>query len=312
MSRQDTPHAKRAAYFGTAGVSLSERRERASFTPPPPVPARVFLAELEHARSCTTSTLIHLDQAEALGVPAPATTPSILSAYAALRPEEPLVTTFQTGVEYWYVVEGEGTSTQDGHTIEWRAGDLFFLPGARPVEHRSAGSALLYVLTDQPLARFLRLGAAVAGAFEPVHYLGEDLRHHQQETYAGTGDSGVIHFGADGTFVYTSVLPTWKWMKPGEHQSPHRHAAVAVQLFLTEGSCWSEVDGRRVDWQAGAVAVSPAGSLHSHHNGGREIGAYLVAQDFPLYKYLRSYWHEEPETDVRLCDWLGQQAPPSA
>ncbi|PZO53205.1 MAG: hypothetical protein DCF15_12985, partial [Phormidesmis priestleyi] len=66
---------------------------------------------------------------------------------------------------------------------------------------------------------------------------------------------------------------------------------------------YSIIDGDRVLWQDFTVAVSPAGSLHSHHNEGDDLGIYLVAQDFSLHRYLRTYWYEEPESQTYRHDW---------
>jgi hypothetical protein len=159
------------------------------------------------------------------------------------------------------------------------------------------------VLTDQPLAEFLELQPARSNE-QPLHYSGRDIQDAQDHEYRETGKSGVVHFGLDDYIVHSSFVPSWKWLRPGERQVSHRHAAVAVQMFVSGDNCFSVVGDQRVNWQKYAVAITPPGCLHSHHNEGDAIGVYLVAQDLPLYRYLRTYWHEEPATGVCLQDWL--------
>ena len=46
----------------------------------------------------------------------------------------------------------------------------------------------------------------------------------------------------------------------------HRHSWDA-QLFIVEGSGWSEIDGKRYDWKAGdAVQIPPKMTRHEHFN----------------------------------------------
>jgi quercetin dioxygenase-like cupin family protein len=49
--------------------------------------------------------------------------------------------------------------------------------------------------------------------------------------------------------------------------SSHKHAHTEAMLYVLEGSGYSEVDGRRYDWQAGdAVHVPPKMTVHEHFN----------------------------------------------
>jgi quercetin dioxygenase-like cupin family protein len=300
---------QRALLLGASGVSLTKRSDNRSkkIAPPPPVPTWVFEQERLQAFSPSTPTsLIPLDLSDRLRVGSPATTPSMLACYIRVRCKEQLTTHFFAGLEFYYVIHGEGRTSWEGEEICWKSGDLFFLPGGHNVLHTSnSDDCLLYVLNDEPLATFLKLQCSSRenDLFEAVHYLSEDLNAAQAEILRETQESGVIHFGIDDHVVHTSFFPTWKWIVPGEQQIPHRHAAAAVQLFLGGSNSYSMIDGQRVDWQDYTVAISPPGSLHSHHNDGKDLGIYLVTQDFPLHKYLRTYWYEEPDSKIHLYDW---------
>lgn len=298
---------QRALLIGAPGVSLTKRQKLKKIAPPPPVPTWVFEAERSRAFAPDTPTsLIPLDLSAVLQTPGPATTPSLLACYLRVRSQETLKTQFQAGIEFYYVIQGRGRTCWQNEEIVWKSGDLFFLAGGQQVQHHAENEdCLLYVLNDEPLATFLYLQAMAPErrSFDAVHYLAEDVYAAQAEILQETQQSGVLHFGVDDRVVYSSFFPAWKWIIPGEQQTPHRHASVAIQLFVGHSKSHSLINGQRVDWQDGAVAVSPAGSLHSHHNDGDNLGIYLVTQDFPLHKYLRTYWYEEPDSNVYLRDW---------
>lgn len=300
---------QRALLIGASGVSLTKRHHKLKkIAPPPPVPTWVFEKERSQAFSPDTPTsLIPLDISDLLCINSPATTPSILACYLRVHRQEQLTTHFRAGIEFYYVIHGEGRTSWGEEEISWKSGDLFFLSGGYEVLHSAGNSdCLLYVISDEPLATFLNLQAASREEhqFDAVHYLAKDLRTSQEEILRETQESGVIHFGIDDRVIHTSFFPTWKWIVPGEQQIPHRHAAAAVQLFISGSKSYSTIDGQRVDWKDGTVTISPPGSLHSHHNDGEDLGIYLVTQDFPLHKYLRTYWYEEPDSNIYLRDWL--------
>ena len=56
-------------------------------------------------------------------------------------------------------------------------------------------------------------------------------------------------------------------LDPGATTTPHRHSWDA-QLFIVEGSGWSEIDGRRYDWKTWDAIHIPAWSWHRHGNEG--------------------------------------------
>jgi quercetin dioxygenase-like cupin family protein len=293
-----------ATLISAAGVSLVQRRRRPR-RPQPPVQPWVFREERQLAfASDAASGLVLLDRSRELDLPGPGTTPSLLAAYLVIRSGEEVRSRFQGGLEFYFVIHGQGTSGWEGGCVSWQEGDVFYLPGGKDVAHQAMSDSRLYVLSDQPLARFLGLGPQ-GSTDQPLHYSGRDIRNAQALEYQTTGKSGVLHFGCDTHIVHSSFLPVWKWLRPGEHQVSHRHVAVAVQLFVTGHNSTSTIGDQRVRWEDFTVCVTPAGWLHAHQNEGDDVAVYLVAQDLPLYRYLRTYWHEEPDTGILLQDWLG-------
>ncbi|WP_231596756.1 cupin domain-containing protein [Synechococcus sp. CBW1004] len=296
-----------ATLISLTGVSLVKRQQRQR-RPQPRIEPWVFRAERELAFSPDAPTgLVLLDRSQQLRLAGPGTTPSLLAGYVVVRARQQLRTRFRGGREFYFVIHGEGQTVCGDQSVSWQTGDAFYWPGGHELSHHASSDSRLYVLTDQPLADFLGL-QSMQLVDQPLHYKAADIREAQDRDYRQTGKSGVVHFGLDDRIVYSSFVPCWKWLKPGEAQLSHRHAAVAVQLFVSGRNCYSVIDDQRVQWEDYTVAITPPGSLHCHGNEGDDVGVYLVAQDLPLYRYLRTYWHEEPETDVCLQDWRQPEA----
>ncbi len=52
------------------------------------------------------------------------------------------------------------------------------------------------------------------------------------------------------------------------HSGSHRHSHTEAMLYVLEGQGYSEIDGKRYDWEAGdAVHVPPRQTVHEHFNG---------------------------------------------
>lgn len=297
--------SQRASLISQAGVSLVER-ERLQKLPrrkKPKVEPWVFQAERQRAFDPSTpSGLVLLDRSAQLELEGPGTTPTLLAAYMVVRVGERITTNFKGGRQFYFVIHGSGTSACSSEVVRWAESDAFYLPGGHRAEHKAESDSLLYVISDEPLARFLEF-EPVKSKEKPLHYASADILKEQKEELKITGKSGVVHFGRNDQIVYSSFLPAWKWLVPGEHQKPHRHAAVAIQLFIASSKSYSFIGDKKIEWQDFTVAVTPAGELHSHHNEGDDIAVYLVSQDFPLYRYMRTYWHEEPISEVFTHDW---------
>ncbi|MCS5697930.1 cupin domain-containing protein [Cyanobium sp. FGCU-52] len=294
-----------ATLISRGGVSLVERQglQQKPRKGKPKVEPWVFHAERKRAFDPETpSGLVLLDRSEQLQMQGPGTTPTLLAAYIVVHAGETLTTQFQGGREFYFVIRGHGTSSGKGERLAWSAGDAFYLPAGNAAAHRAESDSVIYVVSDEPLARFLGLQARPSSE-QPLHYGGNAIRATQASTLNLTGTSGVVHFGRDAEVLYSSFVPAWKWLVPDEHQSPHRHAAVAVQLFVAGSKAYSIIGDQRIEWQDFTVTVTPAGKLHSHHNEGEDVAIYLVTQDFPLYRHLRTYWHEEPASGVCFQDW---------
>jgi len=263
------------------------------------VPSVTFLEERDRAFDPRTGTgLITMDLSEALETPFPATTPLLLSRYARIRAGESLDVAVRASAQLYCVLEGSGSTTVDGETSHWKAGDVLALPGGTPAHHRAAEDAVSWLVTDEPALAFLDLDPVGSDrtAMRPVHYHAEDLaaeleavyRHPDADRFPGYAVV-LSHTGLEHTRnIHPTMTLALNSLPAGRSQRAHVHSAVALTLCLQGEGCYSMVDGERKDWSRHAVMVTPPGAVHSHHNEGDGRMESLVVQDGGLHYHART------------------------
>ena len=257
----------------------------------PDVPPHVFLAERDRAFDPATGTaFVDLDLSAALKTAYPATTPLLLARYARVEAGRTLSLSARTSGEAWYVIAGRGRVAKGADALAWAEGDVFCLPGSDAATELAADvDSVLLVTTDEPLLAWN--GAAVpehgSATMQAVLYPAAVSRGEFARVIARTPTEKVtgrvVLFTGPGQQATKSVTPTitlaLNGLAPGGDQPPHRHNSVALTLALEGEDVYSEIDGRRVDWQRHAVLVTPPRALHSHHNRGDAAMLSLVVQD---------------------------------
>jgi gentisate 1,2-dioxygenase len=286
-----TPYAARARYFDSGNAFALKY---------PKVPSHQFVAERDRAFDAATGTaLIPLDLSAELGLDYPATTPLILTAYARIAAGERLATRFKGSGELYYVMRGQGRTTNRGDTIAWGPGDIFCLPGGAETVHiAGAGDCLLWAISNEPALAFENLEPPAAGkaVTSAVHYpapeIDSQLKRVAQKLDGQKIAGLALIFSSEEQAWRRNVLPTMtlalNQLPPGEYQRPHTHNAVAVTLCIQGENTYSMIDGRRIEWKADAVMVTPPGEVHSHHNDGDQWMSCLIVQDGGLHYYCRT------------------------
>ena len=292
---------ERALYFNTGNafdVKLPE------------VPDTSFTDEPARALHSSTATgLIACDRSRELGTPYPATTPLVLARYARIRAGESLVTQFEASGVMLYVMQGSGRTRCGDEDIAWSTGDVFVMPGGvRQVHHANLEkaaetaaadqAAVLWIVTNEPQLSFehLRGPAAGQGPTDAVHFPADEITRQIDLLYdVGRGSDiagSALIFSSTKQEAIRNVMPTltvaMNSLPPGVSQRAHKHNSVAVSLVIQGDGCHSVVDGRRKDWSAWATTVTPATSVHSHHNEGGQRAMFLIVQDGGLYYYTRA------------------------
>jgi gentisate 1,2-dioxygenase len=286
-----TPYARRARY------RISENPFTFEW---PPVPVRQFLAERDRAFDPATPTSeIALDASGDLGTPYPATTPTLLVRYLKIRAGERLRTALAASGEIYYVMAGEGESRNGSDSIAWRVGDVYSFPGGGETVHRAGrGDCLLFVATNEPLLAFEGLRPASPGqaAIETVHWPADEIERRFEIVWQRPRSEKAT--GRSVMFSTVALAPSYmttptinvaiNTLEPGCDQRPHRHNGVAITLAIQGEGIYSMIDGQRVDWSTGAAQITPATTLHSHHNRGTKRMRSLVVQDEGLHHYTRT------------------------
>jgi gentisate 1,2-dioxygenase len=266
----------------------------------PPVPIRQFLAERDRAFDpATPSGEIALDASRELGTRYPATTPTLLARYLKIRAGERLRTNHAAGGEIYYVMAGAGESRNGNDSIAWGAGDVYSFPGGNETVHRAGREdCLLFVATDEPLLAFegLRPPAPGDGVAETVHWPAREIERRFEAVWQRPSSEKAT--GRSVMFSTLALAPSYmtiptinaaiNTLEAGCDQRPHRHNGVAVTLAIQGEGIHSMIDGQRVDWSNGAAQITPATSLHSHHNRGTKRMRSLVIQDEGLHHYTRT------------------------
>jgi gentisate 1,2-dioxygenase len=286
-----TPYARRARYH------TSENPFTFAW---PPVPVRQFLAERDRAFDPASPTgEIALDASGDLGTRYPATTPTLLVRYLKIRAGERLRTSFAAAGEIYYVMAGGGESRNGSDSIAWGSGDVYCFPGGGETLHRAGGEdCLLFVATNEPLLAFERLRPPAPGqaAIETVHWPADEIERRFQSVWQRPTSNQAT--GRSVMFSTLALAPSYmtiptinvaiNTLEPGCDQRPHRHNGVAVTLAIQGEGIYSMIDGQRVDWSNGAAQITPATTLHSHHNRGTKRMRSLVIQDEGLHHYTRT------------------------
>lgn len=289
--KTETPYTQRARYFDSGNAFNIVYSD---------VPGASFVAERDAAFDPATGTrLIQCDQSAAMGLPFPATSPLVLASYARVRGGESLTFDARASVVLAYVIQGSGRAVQGADAIAWSAGDVFSLPGGRPIELQAAAAdSVLWLVTNEPELAFERLTpptadeALVEATHFPAATIADELVRARAKL-AGSRTAGLaVVFASAGLEDRRNISPSltlaMNQLGPGEDQSAHSHASVAVSLAITGDRCYSMVDGERKDWESFVTLVTPPASVHSHHNRGTTLANWLIVQDGGLHYHCRT------------------------
>jgi gentisate 1,2-dioxygenase len=80
-------------------------------------------------------------------------------------------------------------------------------------------------------------------------------------------------------------------LQPGEHTQAHRHVCC-TNYHVIEGSGYSLVGGRELDWEDKDVFTVPTWTFHGHVNTGDRPAFLFSFTDAPVMKALDFYREE--------------------
>jgi gentisate 1,2-dioxygenase len=260
------------------------------------------------------STGIHpLDLSAALGCEGPATSPGLLAHFLTLQPEATLHPQATATSALFYVLRGAGRLTFPGQSdplaqpMDWAQGDLFVLPNGFAPELNAHQPSLIYWVHDGPLLRYLGAqpeGRRFTPCFFPAARLEAELDRLLADPSAARSNRLSLllaHRDCPASRTISHTLWAMLGVVPaGAVQPPHRHQSVAIDLIIdSPPGCHTlvgtELDAegcirnpRTIDWEPGAVFITPPGHWHSHVNTSARPARILPIQDAGLHTYLRS------------------------
>jgi gentisate 1,2-dioxygenase len=209
------------------------------------------------------------------------------------------------------IIEGKGGYTVvNGERVPMYPGDLVLTPNWSWHDHANDTDAPMIWLDglDTPLVRMLEagfyeeyhlerqdFGAAVNSS--PWHYPMSEMRAALRRlAAAGSADA------ADGIILeYTNrrtggaVMPTiacyMQLLRPGEKTPAHRRVC-RTNYHVVEGTGYSVVGHRRLDWEDKDVLTVPTWTFCEHVNSGDRPAFLFSFSDAPVMKAL-SFYREE-------------------
>ncbi|HTU27356.1 MAG TPA: cupin domain-containing protein [Pirellulales bacterium] len=82
-----------------------------------------------------------------------------------------------------------------------------------------------------------------------------------------------------------TISLTIGWLDPGQSSNMHRHTYETV-LYVLEGTGYTTVEDRKVEWNAGDAVYIPVWAWHHHTNTGTGLARYLACENAPLLQNL--------------------------
>lgn len=95
-----------------------------------------------------------------------------------------------------------------------------------------------------------------------------------------------------------NVSMTIGGLLPGQLTNRHRHTYETV-LYVIEGRGWTEIEGERVEWEAGDAVYIPSWAWHRHQNfSDQENAKYIACENAPQLQNLGVALREEEGRDL--------------
>jgi gentisate 1,2-dioxygenase len=209
------------------------------------------------------------------------------------------------------IIEGSGGYTVvDGERVPMYPGDLVLTPNWSWHDHANDTDAPMIWLDglDTPLVRMLEAGfyeeypqerqdfGATVNASQ-WHYPMSEMRAALQRLAGeNTGDSGegvILEYVNRQTLgpVMPTIACHMQLLRPGEQTRAHRRVCC-TNYHVVEGSGYSMVGGRRLDWEDKDVFTVPVWTFREHVNTGDRAAFLFSFSDMPVMKALSLYREE--------------------
>jgi quercetin dioxygenase-like cupin family protein len=201
--------------------------------------------------------------------------------------------------EHQHVNTGDTAATYVSavtHDLDFAAG----LGTLQQLDERGSGDGSLATRYPAQTSQHAADGRRIALHFEDA--IDERARRLEGHAHQKEGKGAHRHAGiwilmggsesqSDETngFVAKAVSMTNVFEEAPRTRS-HRHTHTEAMLYVLEGTGYSEIDGKRYDWEAGdAVHVPPRMTLHEHFNGS-DARTRTLRIEFGIRFFYESLW----------------------
>lgn len=92
-----------------------------------------------------------------------------------------------------------------------------------------------------------------------------------------------VYIGPDGPRKTKVLDATLHELPPATTSTVHRHSWDAI-MFVTEGSGWTEIEGRRLEWRAWDTLHLPGWAWHRHGNVSDRPARFVTWSVEPMYE----------------------------
>ncbi len=218
------------------------------------------------------------------------------------------------GEEAIYIERGEGFMLLDDKRYDFRRGTIFHIPYRSPHQLFNTGKESVIYISGLawPLEASIYMGRmeqvedaasndpavlAKVPREESQYWLTDGRRismHEEQFELSGESKHGATYFlmgrsGKQNGFKATAVAISSIFVDLPRSKS-HSHAHPEAYLYALEGSGYSEIGGKRYEWEQGDAVHVPPGMLHHQHFNPTDKDMKELRFEFGVRYWLVDQW----------------------
>jgi len=228
------------------------------------------------------------------------------------------------GEEAIYIERGEGFLLLDDRRYDFRRGTIFHIPYRSPHQLFNTGKEPVIYLSGLawPLEALIYMGRMEqiedAGPNDPAalaslpreesQYWPTDGRrismHEEQFERSGETKHGATYFlmgrtGKQNGFKATAVAVSSIFVDLPRSKS-HSHAHPEAYLYVLEGRGYSEIGGKRYEWEEGDAVHVPPGMMHHQHFNPTDQETKELRFEFGVRYWMVDQWKGYATIDRHL------------
>ncbi len=228
------------------------------------------------------------------------------------------------GEEAIYVERGEGFLVVDDKRYDFHRGTIFHVPYQTPHQLFNAGKEPVVYISGLawPLEAAVRMGRMEqiedAGENDPSqlsrfpteesqYWLVDGRRismHEDQFELSSETKHGATYFlmgrsGKQNGFKATAVAISSIFVDLPRSKS-HSHAHPEAYLYALQGSGYSEIGGKRTDWEQGDAVHVPPGMMHHQHFNPYDTEMKELRFEYGIRYWLADQWRGYTTVDRHL------------